>query len=187
MRYNWWKSGKYLYINFWIVTILYLLRVQMHHCWTVKWELIWQEGICPWSFPFSYSEFLAYSLTALKVIKTYIQSGGMRNILTRAWYNQDRWCRWYVVRNNIEANLSELALYLISNVGKPASANKLSGTLGIKSPTTVSNYFAFLKTLICWIFTSIQLFHECSDKKSKKVYVMNLGFIEVASASFQMI
>jgi len=146
-------------------------------------------------FPFSYSEFLAYkSLTAgEESLKTYIQSGGMPEYLNTgeplilSRLIDDIVVRDIAVRNNIREieSLKKLALYLISNVGKPASANKLSGTLGIKSPTTVSNYFAFFKdTYLLDFLPQFSYSMNVQIRNPKKVYVMDLGFIEVASASF---
>ena len=146
-------------------------------------------------FPFSFSEFLNYrNLEANEEsIKQYIGSGGMPEYLNTgeplilSRLIDDIIVRDIAVRHGIREieSLKKLALYLISNVGKPTSANNLSGTLGIKSPTTVTNYFAYFKdSYLLDFLPQFSYSMNVQIRNPKKVYVMDTGFIEVASASF---
>jgi len=59
---------------------------------------------------------------------------------------QDILIKDLIVRFKIKDTKSfrELALYLLSNSGRPVSYNNLKKTLGLKSATTVKNYIEYL-------------------------------------------
>lgn len=137
-------------------------------------------------FPFSYSEFLKFfKSTASEVsFSEYLQKGGMPDYL-RTGYGKylndlldDIVIRDIAIRHGLRDVMSirKLAVYLLSNIGNPISANGLNGMFGIKSATTFLNYFSFLADAYLMEFVSL---FDYSMKKQirnpQKVYAMDLG------------
>lgn len=146
-------------------------------------------------FPFSYLEFLDFKhKTPNKAsFLDYLKTGGMpeyvkTNIpLVLRSLIDDILVRDIVVRYGIrEVNaLKELAVYLISNVGAPVSANKLTGLFGIKSTTTILEFFNYFKDAYLIEFTpQFSYSLKAQIRNPKKVYAMDTGFIDIASLSF---
>jgi predicted AAA+ superfamily ATPase len=137
-------------------------------------------------FPFSYSEFLKFFKSAPSEVSfsEYLQKGGMPDYL-RTGYGKylndlldDIVIRDIAIRHGLRDVMSirKLAVYLLSNIGNPISANGLNGMFGIKSPTTFLNYFSFLADAYLMEFVSL---FDYSMKKQirnpQKVYAMDLG------------
>jgi predicted AAA+ superfamily ATPase len=137
-------------------------------------------------FPFSYTEFLQFEKLQAneKTFKEYTQKGGMPDYL-RTKYNKylndlldDILIRDIAIRHNIRDvnSLRQLTIYLLSNIGNLASANKLKGMFGIKSSTTILDYFSYLKDAYLIEFVSL---YDYSLKKQlrnpQKIYVVDLG------------
>jgi uncharacterized protein len=105
-------------------------------------------------FPFSYQEFLTFKKlenTAVS-LQQYLQkvgfteylkteNGVILNQLSDDILNRDIAIR-YGVRE--VATLKKLAVYLISNIGKPVYGNKLKEVFGIRSTTTILEFFSYL-------------------------------------------
>jgi len=137
-------------------------------------------------FPFSYSEFLKFfkSVPSEVSFSEYLQKGGMPDYL-RTGYGKylndlldDIIIRDIAIRHGLRDVMSirKLAVYLLSNIGNPISANGLNGMFGVKSPTTFLNYFSFLADAYLMEFVSL---FDYSMKKQirnpQKVYAMDLG------------
>lgn len=145
-------------------------------------------------FPFSYSEFLSCvnaEADANSLIE-YLKIGGMpeyvkhqdRRILAQLL--EDILIRDIAIRHKIRDvdTLKQLAVYLLTNVGKAVSANKLKGLFSVKSTTTIIEYFGHYSDSYLIEFVS-QFSHspKAQIRNPKKVYAIDTGFIDVVSTS----
>ncbi|MDP2385094.1 MAG: ATP-binding protein [Bacteroidota bacterium] len=146
-------------------------------------------------FPFSYTEFLAFKKAKPKkgTLMEYLQTGGMpefvktKQTLILTSLAEDIIVRDIAVRHSVRdvSALKQLAVYLISNVGKPVSANKLAGMFGIKSVTTILEYFSYYADV--YLLEFLPQFNyslKAQVRNPKKVYAIDTGFINAASLSF---
>lgn len=148
-------------------------------------------------FPFSYQEFIEFE--KLKndqfSLEKYLKIGGFpefvksKNSLILNNLLDDIIVRDIGVRNAIRDinSLKQLTVYLISNVGKPISANKITGLFGIKSTSTIIDYFSYLKD--SYLFDFLPQFSysiKAQARNPKKVYAVDSGLISEISASFSM-
>ncbi|HPX75612.1 MAG TPA: ATP-binding protein [Bacteroidales bacterium] len=146
-------------------------------------------------FPFSYLEFLKFKKLNPNEdsFKEYAQKGGMPDYL-RTNYNKylndlfdDILIRDIAIRYNIRDvnSLRQLAVYLLSNIGNLASANSLKGMFGIKSSTTILDYFSYLKDAYLIEFVPL---YDYSLKKQlrnpQKIYVLDLGIYHQNKIAF---
>ena len=145
--------------------------------------------------PFSYSEFLAFGELENNVdsFNNYLQMGGMpeyiknyRGIILQQLID-DILYRDIVVRHNIRNvnALREITVYLLSNVGKPVSARRLTGLFGITSTSTVTDYFAYLKN--SYVIDFVPQFDysvKAQSRNPKKVYAMDLGIYHQIKTTF---
>ncbi len=137
-------------------------------------------------FPFSYTEFLQFKKLnpSEETFKEYTRKGGMPDYL-RTNYNKylndlldDILIRDIAIRHNIRDvnSLRQLTIYLLSNIGNLASANKLKGMFGIKSSTTILDYFSYLKDSYLIEFVPL---YDYSLKKQlrnpQKIYVVDVA------------
>ena len=146
-------------------------------------------------FPFSYSEYLSFKqLTAGEESMTgYLRDGGIPEYVknqTGIILNtliDDILVRDIAIRNSIKDvnSLRALALYLLSNVGNPVSAGKLTGMFVIKAASTFLDYFSFYQSSYLLEFVPIFNYSlKVQVRNPKKVYAMDLGLVNEASASF---
>ena len=73
----------------------------------------------------------------------------------------------------------------VSNIGNPISANKLAEMFGIKSSSTLLDYFSYLQD--AYLLEFIPLFDYSLKKQvqnSKKVCAIDLGIYQQNSTSF---
>lgn len=146
-------------------------------------------------FPFSYLEFLKFKKLNPNEdsFKEYAQKGGMPDYL-RTNYNKylndlfdDILIRDIAIRYNIRDvnSLRQLAVYLLSNIGNLASANSLKGMFGLKSSTTILDYFSYLKDAYLIEFVPL---YDYSLKKQlrnpQKIYVLDLGIYHQNKIAF---
>lgn len=137
-------------------------------------------------FPFSYTEFLKFENLKPneESFNEYAKKGGMPDYL-RTNYNKylndlldDILLRDIAIRYNIRDinSLRQMAVFLLSNIGNLTSANKLKGMFGLKSSTTILDYFSYLKDAYLLEFVP---FYDYSIKKQlrnpQKIYVLDLG------------
>lgn len=146
-------------------------------------------------FPFSYSEFSKFKGTEKDEasFSNYLKQGGMPDYLRTGlgqYLNSlldDILIRDIVVRHNIKDinSLRQLCVFLLSNIGNPISANKLTGMFGIKSSSTLLDYFSYLQD--AYLLEFIPLFDYSLKKQirnPKKVYAIDLGIYQQNSTLF---
>jgi len=145
--------------------------------------------------PFSYNEFLAFKKLENKAdsFQAYLQSGGMpeylknnRGIILQQLVD-DILYRDIAVRHNIRNinALREMTVFLISNIGKPVSARRLTGSFGITSPTTVTDYFGYLKDSFVLDFVpQFDYSVKVQNRNPKKVYSIDPGIYNQLKTTF---
>jgi predicted AAA+ superfamily ATPase len=146
-------------------------------------------------FPFSYSEFLDYlGLEQEKEsFDQYFETGGFPEYIAEKAGDyfgtllRDILTRDIAVRKNInnEQQLIRLAVFLMSNIGKELSYNKISNLLEFKSVRTVIDYCDFMQESYLLEFVAL---YSTSIKKQianpKKVYCIDPAFAKGNSLSF---
>jgi Predicted ATPase (AAA+ superfamily) len=106
-------------------------------------------------FPFSYNEFISFKKLENNSdsLNDYLAHGGIPEYVKNGMgvilnnLMDDILIRDIAIRHSIRDvnSLRQLAVYLISNIGNLVSANKLEGMYGIKSSSTILEYFSYLK------------------------------------------
>ena len=146
-------------------------------------------------YPFSYQEFLAFNKLEnnVKSFDDYLQTGGMPeyvknlrpNILTQLV--DDILYRDIAVRHNIRNinGLREMTVFLMSNIGKPVAARRLTGLFGINATSTVTDYFAYLNNSYLIDFVpQFDFSVKAQSRNPKKVYVTDLGIYHQIKTTF---
>jgi len=145
--------------------------------------------------PFSYTEFLAFNKLKNNVdsFNDYLQIGGMpefvknkRGIIIQHLID-DILYRDIAVRHNIRNvnALREMTVYLVSNIGKPVSARRLTGLFGITATTTVTDYFAHLRdSYVIEFVPQFDYSVKAQIRNPKKVYSIDLGIFHQIKATF---
>lgn len=146
-------------------------------------------------FPFSYTEFIR-SKDLKKTenhVNEYMHIGGFPEYVKQNYDEilqyilDDILIRDIAVRYSIKDvhKLQQLALHLLSNVGKPVTANRLKSLIEAGSTNTVTEYLAFLED--SYLIQLIQKF-DYSDRKQlinpRKVYAIDTGLVSVNSTSY---
>jgi predicted AAA+ superfamily ATPase len=146
-------------------------------------------------FPFSYAEFLALqNLTdSPKASERYLKDGGFPDFLKTSeaailqQLLDDILLRDIAVRYGLRdvASLRQLAVYLISNIGKPVSATKLSKLFGISAVSTILEYFSHLEDAYLLQFVpKFSYSLQTQIRNPKKVYAIDLGLFTCNSIVF---
>jgi len=146
-------------------------------------------------FPFSYSEYLAYSEQedSKESFLDYLYSGGFpeflrdRNPEVLQNLLKDIVFRDIAIRYGIKntKTLMEIALFLLSNVGKTTSINSLRKTFDVGSPSTVSDYLSWMEDAYLFFFVpKFSWSAKSISKNPKKVYAIDTGFAKANSLSF---
>jgi predicted AAA+ superfamily ATPase len=145
--------------------------------------------------PFSFNEFLAFheeKPTSINLSR-YLKVGGMPEYVK---YEEpqilmnlinDILFRDIAIRHGIRdvETLKKLTVYLISNIGRLVSANKLTDVFGIKSATTILEYFGYLSDSYLVEFLPIFSYSiKTQNRNPKKVYTLDNGIAETISLSF---
>ena len=145
-------------------------------------------------FPFSYREF--YLFNQLKPSEEsllhYMKMGGFPEYVrqgTDEILNQlfdDILVRDIAVRYGVRdiKTLQRLALYLVSNVGKLITANKLKTMFDV-SASTILEYLSHLE--YAWLLHFVPLFsysHKKQVVNPRKVYAIDTGLVNVNSGAF---
>jgi predicted AAA+ superfamily ATPase len=143
-------------------------------------------------FPFSYSEFVAFrnETPSYESFVQYMQSGGFPEYLKsgnadilRALID-DVLYRDIVVRYNVRdvSSLKRLLSYLFFNAAKPTSPSKLKEIAGVKSPSTVLNYFSYFETsYLIQLLPKFSFSAKSQMLAPKKVYVCDTGLIKAGA------
>ena len=146
-------------------------------------------------FPFSYHEFCSFKgLSYDKAsVLAYLELGGFPEYLKQGVpeiLNQlfeDILVRDIAVRYGVRdvKTLQRLAFYLISNVSKPVTGNRLKTLFEIGSTSTVMEYLSHLE--YSYLLQFVPKFSYSFRKQianPRKVYAIDTGMINVSSGSF---
>lgn len=146
-------------------------------------------------FPFSYQEYLVYfkKNDSDDVFLEYIQLGGfpeylkdkldeiVQTLLKDIVY-KDIAIRYGVKNSHI---LMQIALYLISNVGKEVSINNIKNAFSVGSTSSVSDYLHwFAETYLFFFVPRFSWSQKSIVRNPKKVYAIDTGFANKNSLSF---
>lgn len=145
-------------------------------------------------FPFSFTEFLTFRKMARNAasLEEYMQSGGIpeylktRQPIVLRTLLDDVLVRDISVNKGVRniAALRQLAVYLLSNVSRLYSANKLTSVCGITSPSTVLEYVSYMRD--AYLLDSIGMYDtsvKVTARNPKKVYAYDLGLVDTLSLS----
>jgi predicted AAA+ superfamily ATPase len=146
-------------------------------------------------FPFSFKETLSFwnVKPSLQSFEKYLQTGGMpeylkllNDMILQELFN-DIIARDITVRYNLRNPklVKELALYLLSNVGKEFSFQKLRKMYDLGSVNTVISLIGYYEDSYL-LFTVPQFDFSLRSRQvnAKKVYAIDTGFIRANSVSF---
>lgn len=146
-------------------------------------------------FPFSYNEFLRLEKRrdSQKATELYLQKGGFPEFLKTQHpvvlqqLLDDILMRDIAVRYGVRdvTSLRRLAVYLISNIGKPVSATNLTSLFSIKAASTMLEYFSYLQDAYLVQFVpKFSYSLKTQIRNPKKVYAIDLGLFTHNSISF---
>lgn len=146
-------------------------------------------------FPFSYSEYQNFQHLEnnAETLNLYLEEGGFPEYLKN---NQKEYLqqlfkdivyRDIIVRHGIRQakTLIDIALYLIANIGKEYSLNRLKNTFGVGSANSIADYIQWLED--SYVLFSLPRFSWSLKSVSvnpKKVYCIDTGFAQANSLSF---
>lgn len=146
-------------------------------------------------FPFSYTEYLRFLglEKTQETVLSYLEDGGFPDYLTTSLaevlmhnFNdiliRDIAAR-YAIRNTDA--LRQLAVWLVSNVGKPFTGNSLRKLFNIHSSSSIMEYLGYLSD--AYLFFFVPKFSYSSKVQlvnPRKVYCIDNGMISVNSSSF---
>ena len=146
-------------------------------------------------FPFSYKEFLAFTGESADAISAefYLKKGGFPEMLKTNMPEvlmnlfNDILIRDIALRYSIRniSSLQQLAVWLISNAGKPITGNSLRKVFSIGSSSSIMDYLSYFSN--AWLFFYVPKFsysQKVQIVNPKKVYVIDNGLVEVNSVSF---
>jgi uncharacterized protein len=146
-------------------------------------------------FPFSYTEFISFNNLQADTdsVHQYLTIGGFpAYVKTRQAENlqqlfDDILIRDIAVRYSVRdvKSLQRLAQYLISNVSKPISANRLKSLFELGSTNTISEYLAHMEYAYLMYF--VPKFSYSQRKQlvnPRKVYAIDTGMINLVSTAF---
>lgn len=154
-------------------------------------------------YPFSFGEFLRFRSIEIqsddfftttgranlkRALNDYFEMGGMPEYLKtgnreylKALYESILY-RDVLVRHKItnEKAMKELMLFVCSNIGKQVSYNRLKSMLGLKSSTTVKEYFHYLENSYL-VFLLSKFSHSLQKNiyANKKIYLIDNSFANV--------
>jgi len=146
-------------------------------------------------FPFSYSEFLAFRQEprSLSSLDEYLLQGGFPEYLKTGnadilvQLQTDILYRDIAVRHGIRdvASLKRLFMLLLSNAANLVSPSNLTRTIGVKSPSTILDYFSYFEA--AYLMKLVPKFSWSAKAQAlapKKLYIVDPGLIHTGSLSF---
>jgi predicted AAA+ superfamily ATPase len=145
--------------------------------------------------PFSFSEFLSFhnAEPTSQQLKKYLTIGGMPEYVKHEEPEillnlvNDILYRDIAVRHGLRdiETLKKLTIYLLSNIGKLVSANKLTDTFGLKATSTILDYFGFLSnSYVVEFMPMFSYSYKVQNRNPKKVYTLDNGIASTISLSF---
>ena len=146
-------------------------------------------------FPFSYAEYLVYKniKPGLQSFQRYFEDGGFPGYLQygdqailRELFS-DIIMRDIIVRYGLrtEKFIKDLALYLVTNVGKEITFNSLKKIFDVGSTTTIISLISYLED--SYLFFTVPRFDfslKSQIRNPKKIYGIDTGMIKANTASF---
>lgn len=146
-------------------------------------------------FPFSYREFITFTQqkASSDSVSEYLQVGGFPEYVKQRvddilnYVLEDILIRDIAVRHGIRDvnSLQRLTLYLISNIGKLVTANRLKSLIGVGSTNTITEYLSYLEdSYLVHFIPKFDYSHRKQIVNPKKVYAIDTGLVNVNSASF---
>lgn len=145
-------------------------------------------------FPFSFQEFASFTNQEpnADAFALYLETGGFPEFIKTPHVQvlqnlfQDIVLRDIAIRYSIRNThtLMQLALYLLSNIGKEVSYNSLRKTFNIGSPSTVSDYLNWFED--SYILLYLPRFSWSPKKQithNRKVYAIDTGLVMANSLS----
>lgn len=146
-------------------------------------------------FPFSYCEYLVFSAEtdSEEGFGGYLRKGGFPEFLTTLSAEvlqnlfKDIVLRDIAIRYSIRNTkmLMELALFLVTNVGKETTYNSLKKTFNVGSANTIMDYLGWMEDAYLLFF--LQKFSWSAKSRAvnpRKVYAIDNGLIRANSLSF---
>ena len=146
-------------------------------------------------FPFSYSEYLIFKSlkSGAESSDKYMRSGGfpeylktgLPEVLMHAF--NDIIIRDIALRHNIKNTqvMQQLAVWMVSNIGKPITGNSLRKIFQISSSSSMMEYLSyFVDAYLFFFIPKFSYSKKVQLVNPKKVYCIDNGFIEVNSVSF---
>lgn len=146
-------------------------------------------------FPFSYTEFSAFrgSGPSADTTRDYMQTGGfpqyVKSGLEEIMHHlfEDILIRDIAVRYGVRdvRTLQRLALYLVSNVGRLITGNRLKTMFEAGSTSTIMDYLSYFE--YTYLFHFVPKFSYSLRKRlvnPRKVYAIDTGLINANSGSF---
>jgi len=146
-------------------------------------------------FPFSFEEFCLFEKkkSSLEMVNSYLNFGGFpeyissknEEVLSRLL--NDLLTRDIAVRYGVRdfRTLQRLTLFLLSNVGRLISANKLKIQFEVGSTSTILEYLSHLETsYLLFLVPKFSYSIKKQDINPKKVYAIDTGLVNVNSLSF---
>jgi len=146
-------------------------------------------------FPFSYREFLAFSSreNSDSSVLYYLEHGGFPEylktgngvVLNRLL--EDILMKDIAVRYGLRDvnSLRQLAVYLLSNIGKPVSATGLKNLFDLRSPATILEYFSYLEnTYVVQFMPKFSYSLKVQIRNPRKVYAIDMGLFTHNSIVF---
>lgn len=146
-------------------------------------------------FPFSYSEYLDFKNeeAGIESISKYLQEGGFPDYLKQKlseileFLIEDILNRDIIVRYGLKdpGAIRKLCSYLFANNGTLVVPSKLTTAIGVKSSTTILNYFSYFEN--SYLIAMVPKFdwsHKAQLLSPKKMYVIDPGLVQIGSTSF---
>ena len=146
-------------------------------------------------FPFSYPEYIKFKGLEYseETISLYLKDGGIPEYVKTGIGSilnnllEDILTRDIAVRYGIRdiSSLKQIAVYLISNIGKPISAKSLLGMFDIKANSTVLEYFSYLENAYLLQFLPMFSYSlKTQIRNPRKVYAIDMGMFTENSIVF---
>ncbi len=146
-------------------------------------------------FPFSYAEYLDFKNTDANYesLSAYLTEGGFPDYLKQklpeilVFLIEDILNRDIIVRYGLKDGgaIKKLCSYLFANNGTLVVPSKLTSAVGVKSSTTILNYFSYFEN--SYLIAMVPKFDWSAKAQmlsAKKMYVIDPGLVQVGSTSF---
>jgi predicted AAA+ superfamily ATPase len=146
-------------------------------------------------FPFSYREYCGFTgeTAGTESLETYLEKGGFPEYLKTnnpdilVQLQSDILYRDIAVRYGIRdaASLRRLFVYILSNPAQQVSPSRLTSVVGVKSPTTILEYFSYFEAAYliyrtpCFAWSA-----KASESAPKKLYISDSGIVKTGSTAF---